>query len=147
MESRPGIFIGDKSYYPVTAIAGAGPIQVQPIDAGTTLVVTPKIVEKDRIEVHLHAEDSEVAATGIEGYPNVNSRSVDTVLTVRDGETIVIGGLADTLDYTSKTHVPVLSRLPLVGNLFRTSHTSKQQEEVTILLTMHILGQPEAGRG
>ncbi len=133
------IFIGGKSYYPVTAAAGAGSVQVQPIDAGTTLIVTPKIVDKDEIEVHLHVEDSEVVATGIAGYPNVNSRTVDTVLTVGDGETIIIGGLADTLDYYVKSGVPVLSSLPLVGNLFRSSHKTKQEEEVTILLTMRIL--------
>ena len=73
--------------------------------------------------------------------PDETSTELRTNVIVKDGETIVIGGLFRDNVVTSKNQVPVLGNLPLVGVLFRGTRDTVTREEVIIILTPHIIGE------
>jgi len=62
---------------------------------------------------------------------------------VKDGQTIVIGGLFRDVVVTSRSQIPLLGDLPLVGGLFRGTNDSTTRQEVIVLLTPHIISEPE----
>lgn len=71
--------------------------------------------------------------------PIISQRRADTTVTVRNGETIIIGGLIQNLLDTRKSKVPLLSDIPLVGELFKTERTSTTKTELLIILTPRII--------
>ena len=68
-------------------------------------------------------------------------RSADTTVRLRDGETMVIGGLMGSEETKTLRKIPGLGDLPLLGALFRMSQKTKQTSEIVIFLTAHILKQ------
>ncbi|MHC4528849.1 MAG: hypothetical protein ACYS29_13320, partial [Planctomycetota bacterium] len=74
-----------------------------------------------------------------DGVPTENTTELRTNIVVKDGETIVLGGLFRDVVTTTRQQVPLLGDLPLVGALCRKTTDSTQREEVIILLTPHII--------
>jgi type II secretory pathway component GspD/PulD (secretin) len=68
---------------------------------------------------------------------------VTTAATIRDGDSLVIGGLVQESELNSITRVPFLGDLPLIGALFRLSHQTHQRANLYILVTPHIEPAPE----
>jgi type IV pilus assembly protein PilQ len=75
--------------------------------------------------------------------PDEFSTELATNIMVKDGQTIVIGGLFRDVVTTSRNQVPLLGDLPLVGALLRGTNDSNQREEVIVMLTPHIVTEPE----
>jgi Flp pilus assembly secretin CpaC len=75
--------------------------------------------------------------------PDEFSTELATNIMVKDGQTIVIGGLFRDVVVTSRTQIPLLGDLPLIGGLFRSTNDSTTRQEVIILLTVHIINEPE----
>ncbi|MCS6861807.1 MAG: type II and III secretion system protein, partial [Abditibacteriales bacterium] len=65
----------------------------------------------------------------------------NSVVKVRDGETIIIGGLQQTETRTLRTRLPLLGDLPLIGNFFRSTKTSRVQTDLVIFVTPRVLSQ------
>lgn len=107
--------------------------------AGVTLEIIPKISPDGLITVILKPTVSTITGTTPQGAPQISVREVQTMLTVRDGETIVIGGLLEERDIISMTKIPFLGDLPVLGRLFRSERRDHRRTELVITVTPRIL--------
>jgi general secretion pathway protein D len=114
---------------------------VQYKDVGTQLDVRPTISADGYVmlEVTQQVNDASDAESGVAGAPVISTRSVQTHLLVRDGQTAVLGGLAGRQRSSSRGGVPVLSRLPLIGWVFGRTHRTSAETELFIFLTPRVL--------
>lgn len=114
-------------------------------DAGIILKYTPRINEDDTITATIHIEVSTPQyVSDLKAY-RFNTRSADTVVTVRDGEPMIIGGLIGAEEEKSISKIPFLGDLPILGALFRSHKKSKTESELMIFLTAHVING--AGNG
>lgn len=130
--------------------------RIEFLEVGTTLRVLPRITDESSILLDIIAEDSDATLTKIlsngqeNTVPEKTENKAETQVRVRDGQTIVIGGLrkANSSDSVSKS-LPILGDIPIVGSLFRSpSHTAKNNT-LMVFMTSTIVGdetQPEADR-
>jgi type IV pilus assembly protein PilQ len=119
--------------------------QLQP--TGITLRVTPHVVAGTReILLDLHAERSAVTPSPISEIGAVfSSQEASTQLLVRDGETAVIGGLTVTEVTVTKSGIPFLVDLPVIGALFGFRSTKEARKDLLILVTPHIVDDITTG--
>lgn len=108
------------------------------IDVGTTLSVTPRVNDDGYITMTIHPEVSSVVSLETAG-PLITTREADTIVRVRDGETVVIGGLIKNENNGRRDRIPVLGSLPLVGFLFSNKSEDKKQTELAVFITPHII--------
>ena len=123
---------------------------------GVTLDVTPQISESNDVTLHVHPSVSEIVEvreqplvagqTASGSLPVVNLRETDSVVRVRDGETLVIGGLIQTRDLDIEKKVPLLGDIPWLGQLFRQSDVVEVRSELVIFLTPTVLDAPTIRR-
>ena len=119
---------------------------VQKVEAGISLEITPQ-VHGDMVSVNIgKAEVSEDIRTSearseltSNPYPIINRRVVSTNVSVRDGHTIVIGGLVQSQTVDRINRIPGLSRIPLFGKMFQTIEKQKQDAEVAIFICPRIV--------
>ena len=88
--------------------------------------------------MRIHPVVSTVTSIGAGNIPNTSNREAETTVMVQDGETIVIGGLIQDTFTKSLQEVPILARLPLVGELFRYHSTNRVRNEVQVFITPHL---------
>jgi len=74
-----------------------------------------------------------------QGYPTISQRQAETAATVRDGDSFVIGGLIQDEDLKSRSKVPLLGDIPLIGQAFRTDKQTRSKTELYIIVTPHIV--------
>ena len=120
---------------------------VQMKQVGIILTVTPHITNNRQILLLLHAENSDAQIASSDVGFVFNKQSGDTQLLVGDGETAVIGGLTVTQTTQSKSGIPILVDLPLIGRLFGETRTDDEKRDLLILVTPHIIddGAPIPG--
>lgn len=113
------------------------------IDVGVMLGVTPRINEEGFITVNIKPEVSAIIGTydtaGGQGVPIVKKSVAETSVSVKDGVTIIIGGLIDEINSKETVGLPLLSRIPWLGALFRTETMVKQNAELIVLLTPRVV--------
>ena len=112
--------------------------EVKFLQTGTQLVFRPYIGDDGYIRMDIYPKDSS-ASLNEDGVPTEQTTQLRTNILVKDGETIVIGGLFRDVVTTTRNQVPLLGNLPIVGALFRGTTDSTRREEVIILLTPHII--------
>jgi type IV pilus assembly protein PilQ len=114
---------------------------VQFLETGTTLSFRPYIGADGYIRMEIHPEDStgSINTSVNPPLPNKNTAEVTSNVMVKDGNTIVIGGLFHESDSTSKSQVPLLGSIPILGAIFRSQADATNREEIIILLTPHII--------
>ncbi len=118
-------------------------------DVGVTLRLTPQINQQGNIRIELFQENTTlVPGQGEEEFaPTTLKRSATTTVTVKDGSTMVIGGLiGDTLTL-GDTRVPLLSRIPLLGYLFKSMSNVKETTNLYIFLTPRIIDTDDKVEG
>ena len=109
-------------------------------EAGIILRYTPRVTADGSIVARVHTEVSTpVYVDELKAY-RFQKRSADTTVRLRDGETMVIGGLIDSDESRSLSKIPFLGDLPVLGAFFRSVRTSKTETELMIFLTAHVLG-------
>jgi len=112
-------------------------------DVGITLRITPQISEGSMVRLSIFEEVSRLVANPLldanEVGPTTTVRSASTTVTVKDGQTVVIGGLISDASTSSERRVPFLSDIPVLGNLFRTSTTDLEKINLLIFLTPHVI--------
>ncbi|MBW2096271.1 MAG: type II secretion system secretin GspD [Deltaproteobacteria bacterium] len=112
-------------------------------DVGVTLKVTPQINSQDLVRLNLEESVKTVLETTALGgtvlAPTTAFRSAKTTITVRDGETAVIGGLIEKQMNRGKTQVPCLGGLPFMGWLFKTTSDRDIKTNLLVFLTPHIV--------
>ena len=116
--------------------------QVEFLDTGTKLSFRPYISDDGYIRMDIHPKDSS-GTLKANSIPDESSTELATNIMVKDGQTIVIGGLFRDLTVTSRSQVPLLGDLPYIGVAFRGTHDTVTRQEVIVLLTPHIIDDPE----
>lgn len=133
------VIVGRRDGFITTTVTETQAIQtVEFLETGTQLVFRPFIADDGFVRIELHPEDS-VGFVNSQGLPSEQTTEVTTNVLVRDGETILIGGLFREVTSDSRSQVPGLGNLPWIGWLFRSNSDSTRREEVIILLTVHIV--------
>ena len=143
------VYIGTKIAYvsEVTVSETGTTMSVEFLDTGTKLSFRPYIGDDGYIRMDIHPKDSSGDVrtindvTGQEA-PNETSAELVTNIIVKDGETVVIGGMFRDTTTSNRAQVPLLGEIPVLGALFRSTADQVVREEVMILLTPHIIERP-----
>jgi len=116
-------------------------------DVGITLRLTPQISEGSIVRLALFEEVSAIIPNPLldanEVGPTTTVRSTSTTITVKDSQTVVIGGLISDAMQSSEDKVPFLGDLPVLGNFFKSTGTTKSKINLLIFLTPHIIKDEE----
>lgn len=139
--------------YPVglTSFAGGaggvsiGTTGIQQFDSGVRLQVVPTVMGNDMIylEIQPHVSTisgfSQLGGTGGSQAPITSSRTADTKIIIKSGDTVVIGGLLQEEETSTVKKVPVLGDLPFVGPAFRKKDKTIQKQNLLVFITAHIM--------
>jgi type IV pilus assembly protein PilQ len=133
------VHVGRSDGYQTTTVTSTTSTQtVQFLDSGTTLAFRPYIGEDGYVRMEIHPEDSSGGLTSA-NLPFKTTTEMTTNLMVRDGRTIVIGGLFRDSSSITRGQVPGLGSIPFLGVLFRQQQDQTSRQEIIILLTPHVL--------
>jgi general secretion pathway protein D len=114
-------------------------------DVGITLRLTPHIHESEIMNLEIYQESSAVKSTSDSSTvgPTTTKRSAKTSVLVKNGDTVVIGGMMQETFSTSESQVPLLGDIPLLGNLFKYKSISRKKTNLLIFLTPHVIKEPK----
>ncbi len=137
------MLVGREDGYLTTTVTESTAVQsVQFLQTGTRLIFRPFIADDGYIRMEVHPEDSDGKV--VSGLPSKTTTEVTTNILVKDGHTIVIGGLFRESSLIDRSQTPGLGNLPLIGALFRQQTDSTTREEIIIMLTPHIIKDDSA---
>ena len=117
---------------------------VQYQDVGTVLTVRPTINYDGYVALDIRQEVNNATGEVQFDAPVISTREASTRLLVKDGQTIVLGGLRDRIRTSSQRGVPLLSSIPILGGLFGSADRRLVETELFLFLTPRILGTDEA---
>jgi type IV pilus assembly protein PilQ len=126
----------------VTAAQLGGPPTVQYISAFLRLTVTPQITADNTIFLNLDVENTTPdfsRVTGSQLNPALDTQQATTSVLVKDGGTVVIGGVVQTQNSLAISQVPLLGSIPLLGNLFKHTNINTQTQELIFFITPKII--------
>lgn len=108
-------------------------------DVGIVLTVTPRITANGYVTMDINQ-----TANDLQGYtsfnaPIVNQREADTVVSVKNGETIILGGIIRNSVTATTNKIPILGDIPILGQLFKSSSKESHRTELLVLLTPRIV--------
>ena len=112
------------------------------ISAGVALRVLPSVVsvgEKPQIRLDVHIEDGKLTSATVGQLPIVNKSTIDTQALIEQGQSLLIAGYTEDQDDRSEAGVPLLSKIPVIGNLFRFKHHDGRKFQRLFLLTPRIV--------
>lgn len=136
------ILIGDKLAVEASSVNGSvTTTTVTYVDVGIKLEVTPFVNDDGTITAHIKPEVSNKTDVTVHGNPNIRTRQAETTVRVKNGETIVLGGLMQKQETRDTFKVPLLGDLPLIGGFFRTEKNEKTETELVILITPKVISQ------
>ncbi len=147
-KQRAEIHIGsEKGYVSTTVTENAATETVECLEVGTQLRLRPYVSEDGMIRMEIHPELSTGDVKVEQGItiPDKDVTQVTTNVMIRDGRTVVIGGLIREDLHKNATQVPFFGSLPLAGLAFRKKTEDIDREEVIILITPHIVYEPKLG--
>jgi len=142
------VYIGTKIGYlsQTTQTQTSTTQSVEFLDTGTKLSFRPYIGDDGYIRMDIHPKDSS-GVLKANNIPDETSTELATNIMVKDGQTIVIGGLFRDVVVTSRSQIPLLGDLPFVGAAFRGTSDTTTRQEVIVLLTPHIIDEPSELNG
>ena len=109
------------------------------IEANVSLEITPWVSSSGEVTAEIHPEfNTPVGDLNSETPPTINSRVLDSTVRLKDGETIILGGLIRDSQTKTVNKVPLLGSIPLLGQLFRNRSNNKEREELVIFITPHV---------
>lgn len=137
------VIVGRRDGYLTTTVTETTTVQtVEFLETGTVLTFRPFIGEDGTIRMEIHPKDSTGGLTPT-GLPFEQTTEVTTNIMVKDGHTILIGGLFREVTQASRAQMPFLGNIPILGAAFRTTQDATIREEVIILLTVHVVKPDE----
>lgn len=146
LESEKATIWQGKKVPVVTPATSTSPATVRYEDADLRLVVTPKITpkitpqEEDRISLDIDATNKDIdESLSVLGNPVINNSGVTSKVVVRDGDTIVVGGIYKTIETLGMSGIPGLSDIPILGWLFKYETKKKDTREILIFITPKII--------
>ncbi|MEM4985782.1 type III secretion system outer membrane ring subunit SctC [Collimonas sp. H4R21] len=126
-------------YVPVSGYQSA---DLYSVSAGVSLRVLPMIVptsSTEQIHLNVHIEDGQLSTQQVGTLPIVSNSTIDTQALINNGESLLIAGYSVDQDDHAETAVPGLSKIPLIGGLFRFKHHQGQRFQRLFLLTPRII--------
>lgn len=108
-------------------------------DALLSMDVTPSITPDGNVQMMLNINNDSPAGTAPNGDLIINKNSIDTNVLVRNGETVVLGGVFEQDTRKRQTRVPILGQIPVLGRLFRRDEKSDKKSELLIFVTPRIV--------
>lgn len=111
-----------------------------------SLKVTPQILPGKKVLLSLQINQDKPSKLLVQGVPAINTRQISTNVLIQDGETIVLGGIYESNQETSKQSIPFLGKIPLVGLLFQQNDTIDNKRELLIFVTPRIVPQGDGIR-
>jgi type IV pilus assembly protein PilQ len=147
LDNRPAeVLVGDRVPIRVIDVSAQSGTQnavpratVQFQQTGINLKVTPHVTANRQILMQLHAERSAVKPASVDIGFTFQTQQADAQVLVSDGETIVMGGLTETDLTLTKSGIPFLVDLPIVGRLFGFTSQTEERRDLIILITPHIV--------
>lgn len=143
-KQKAELIIGEQLAYTTTTQNGTSSVEnVNFLDVGTKLILRPFISSDGLVRMEIHPEQS-AGVIDNRGLPNKTTTEVTTNVMVRDGTTVVIGGLIEEQVVESVDRVPLLGAIPLVGAAFRNKTERIERTELIVLITPRIVREPDA---
>jgi general secretion pathway protein D len=112
--------------------------QVQYVNVGVTLQIAPRVSSDGYVSSHVFCVVSSVTGFS-QGYPTISQREAETSATVKDGDSFIIGGLSQEDSIKTRTKIPGLGDIPLLGQAFSTNRRTQSKTELYIVITPHII--------
>lgn len=133
------VIVGRRDGYLTTTVTQTAAVQtVQFLETGTQIRFTPFINDDNTVRLRVHPKDSSGGLTAT-NLPFEETTEARGDILVRDGHTVLIGGLFRERTSASQSQIPLLGDIPLGGVLFQSQSDRTTREEVIILLTVHVL--------
>ncbi len=144
MDDREAVInIGNKIPYAVPVNSGSSASwTVQYIDAGVRLKITPRLLQSGFISTAVQTEVSSLSewrSTPAGEFPVISTRNAEASLQVKDGQTIIIGGLISETERENLVKIPILGDLPLLGMPFQSRVKEKAKTDIVFLITPHLV--------
>ena len=130
------IQIGGQIPYSVSNIAGT---TVRFKDYGIILQCKPIVDDDEKITVAVHAEVSNLSGQSVDGQPIISTRHAEAVVNLASGTSMLIGGLMDSSEIKNVQKIPLLGNIPILGEFFKYSYSSKNKRELIIIVTPTIV--------
>jgi general secretion pathway protein D len=141
---------GDQVPVPVTTFSpiATGGVSQQPItsfdykNVGVNIDITPRVHHDGEVSLNLKIDISSQGPAGFQGLPTFNSRTVTSVIRLRDGETSMLAGLISDQERTSLTGLPGLASVPILGRIFSRNKAEVTETDIVMTLTPHVVRRP-----
>jgi len=139
--------------FPIPVLQGganAGAVTIQFREFGIRLTFTPTLTPKHTIRMHVRPEVSSIDlnnAVSFQGFtiPALSTRRMETTIELGEGQSFVIAGLMDDRARATFSRIPGLSRIPILGELFKSREKDKSKTELVVMVTPEIVTPLEAG--
>ncbi len=136
-------------FYNVTAISASGipTTSLQFQDVGVQMYVVPRVIGRDTVILNIDIEASQSTGTAVSftvgdsviSVPEISRRNARTVVRLEPGQAVILGGLISERSVVRETKVPWVGDIPILGTLFRSKLTSKEQTNVLFFIRPRIL--------
>jgi general secretion pathway protein D len=122
--------------------------QIQMIDTGVILSVTPHVNDNGRVQLEIEQEVSTAVPTTTSGIesPTIQQRRVRTAVTVTDGDAVALGGLIQERNSVGRNALPIIGDIPMLGNAFGTKDDQINRTELLIIIRPRVVRDSEDAR-
>ncbi len=147
VHGQPGrVIVGRQDGYLTTTVTQTAAVQtVEFIESGTQILFRPFVGADGFVRMDIHPEDSDGGLTP-DNLPFKTTTEVTANVVVKDGHTLVIGGLFRDVVTSRSSHLPYLGKIPLLGLLVSGKSDNAVREEVIVLITPHVIAGDEDSR-
>jgi general secretion pathway protein D len=112
-------------------------------DVGVILTVTPRINKSETVTMSVDQQINSLIEFTLFNAPVITKREATASVTVKDGQTMIIGGIIQDNKTETVNKVPIISSIPLIGKLFQRKNTTTEKTELMVFITPHIIHSPE----
>jgi len=145
LSGHPASLLGGGEFAVPTIIGLGGGQNTTFRGVGTSMIVTPTVIDRDLMSLQIQAEHSEInSGNTVGGVPGTNARRVQTTVRLREGQTFAIGGLISRQTTSSVSRIPLLGAIPFLGTrLFHSKSAREGDTELLILVSPEIVNPME----
>ncbi|RWN08088.1 type II and III secretion system protein family protein [Mesorhizobium sp.] len=130
---------------PIRSVNSQGEIEIVYKQFGVNLYFTPVVLDDGKIHMKLAPEVSDLTGFTPAGDPIFTNRKLATVVNLRDGQSFAVGGLLSSKNTRLQDQVPWLGQVPIIGALFKSSSTQKEETELVVIVTPHLVRPTKPG--
>jgi pilus assembly protein CpaC len=130
---------------PIRSTTKDGEVEIVFKQFGVNLLFTPVVLDDSKIHIKLAPEVSDLTGFTSAGDPIFTNRKLETVVELRDGQSFAVGGLLSSKTTKLQNQVPWLGQVPVIGALFRNSSNQKEETELVVIVTPHLVRPVKPG--